>query len=667
MAPTEGKRWILAPWELGPSGMVDMPRALMEKVAKKRQVKVQMGVALDARVSSVQQLHEAGPDMPASFVDCGPVEKLLLLLSKSRWESYPSWRDIAIALKNSHGELYRDVWDRMSQMSHNYSKDSAYKLWETVCNTGYEGPKLTVRTLEKWAQEDNSHGYMLYRESTIPQAVKDNWEKNDYGLSKVAHELLKATVKRTSPGNYHCFDEEDCRWAKVDEGWVKSVACGALERVMRDVEMWLAVQAAQCARYGTDEMVVRRKAELDAKKTAASSKVNYVLSHRGITNVMALAGPQLQDETFEQRLDSERHLIGIKGGNVVDLRTGASRRRMAEDMVHNELDVQYTAGAPVPPWMYEMVEKMMAGDLAMAAFLQRLLGYGITGEVREEVFPIWTGSGRNGKGLLTQALQQLLGNYYREMNCAIISDSRVCSNIDAERAKLLGARLAVFNELKPGEKLKTNEVQLLTGGDGIPAKALYKDPMTVMPRHLAILVTNHMPEMAEVIVAMVERLVCVEFPVTFRDLMQGEVETLTLRQGDKTLKDRLKSAKGQSALFAWLVEGAVAWYDMSESLKGSAPAKVRECTKTYLTEQDRVHSFLTEHCEFGENFRESSIHLFCAYRDIYTGAREAWFHGQMKAKGWVKKKIRLEAGAGGLQGYEGIRVRYLEINEINLI
>ena len=72
------------------------------------------------------------------------------------------------------------------------------------------------------------------------------------------------------------------------------------------------------------------------------------------------------------------------------------------------------------------------------------------------------------------------------MNCAIISDSRVCSNIDAERAKLLGARLAVFNELKAGEKLKTNEVQLLTGGDGFPAKALYKDPVTVMPRHLAI-------------------------------------------------------------------------------------------------------------------------------------------------------------------------------------
>ena len=70
--------------------------------------------------------------------------------------------------------------------------------------------------------------------------------------------------------------------------------------------------------------------------------------------------------------------------------------------------------------------------------------------------------------------------------------------------------------------------------------------MTVMPRHLAVLVTNYMPEMSEVITAMVERLLVVEFPVTFRDLMPGEIETATLRQCDMTLKDRLKSPEGQS-------------------------------------------------------------------------------------------------------------------------
>ena len=454
--------------------------------------------------------------------------------------------------------------------------------------------------------------------------------------------------------------EGTCRWAKVDEGRVKSVACRTLEEALRDVDMWLATQASQC---GMEEEDARRKVELDAKKKEAAMMIKYVRSQRGVTNIMGFAGPLLMDETFEQGLDSVRHLVGIKGGYVVDLRTGEKRNRVAEDMVHNELDVEYEYEKAESEWMHSFVRKMMGDDDAMARFLQRLLGYGITGEVREEVFPIWTGSGRNGKGLLTQALQQLLGNFYKEMNCAVISDSRQCSNIDAERAKLLGARLAVFNELKAGEKLKTNEVQLLTGGDGIPAKALYHAPMTVMPRHLAVLVTNYMPEMSEVITAMVERLLVVEFPVTFRDLMPGEIETATLRQCDMTLKDRLKSPEGQSALFAWLVEGAVAWYSGHATggggLKVNAPAKVREFTRNYLAEQDRVQTFLTEHCEFGEGLRESSTALYQRYREENNGPSDKWFHGQMKSKGFLKKVVRV----GGIptNGYTGLQLRKTQL------
>ena len=236
----------------------------------------------------------------------------------------------------------------------------------------------------------------------------------------------------------------------------------------------------------------------------------------------------------------------------------------------------------------------------------------------------------------------------------------MCGNIDAERAKLLGARLAVFNELKAGEKLKTNEAKLLTGGDGIPAKALYKDPITVMPRHLALLVINHMPEMGgEVIAAMVERLLVVPFPVTFRDLMPGEKETALLRQCDKTLKDRLKSPEGQSALFAWLVEGAVAWYSggESQSLKRNAPTKVREFTRSYLEEQDRVQSFLTEHCEFGEGLRVSSDELYHSYssQNDQRDVSSKWFHAQLKSKGFLKKS-GMRIGRSKVMGYEGMKM-----------
>ena len=155
-----------------------------------------------------------------------------------------------------------------------------------------------------------------------------------------------------------------------------------------------------------------------------------------------------------------------------------------------------------------------------------------------------------------QTMQSILGPFFRELNVAIICDRATC-NLDAERAKLQGARIAAFSELAAGEKAKTSEIQLLSGGDGITAKPMYKDPVTIMPRHLCILSTNHLPVLTEVVVATVERLVIVPFPVTFKDLAPGEAQTATVRQRDDGLKERLKN--DQPAFLKWLVDGAVAW------------------------------------------------------------------------------------------------------------
>ena len=111
------------------------------------------------------------------------------------------------------------------------------------------------------------------------------------------------------------------------------------------------------------------------------------------------------------------------------------------------------------------------------------------------------------------------------MNNGIIVDKNV-SNLDAERGNLLGTRFALFNELKDGDKLKTNEVQLLSGGDKIPATPKYKDPMNIEPHFLCLLTTNHMPELSVLIAAIMERMLCIHFQVFYTNLEPGEVPTL---------------------------------------------------------------------------------------------------------------------------------------------
>ena len=606
--------------------------------------------------------------VPASLLqEPDTIVKLLMLLNKSRWDDYRQWRDIATVLKNEHGDKYLPEFLRLSQLSPKYSDSAARELWTSVARPDYDGPRLHMATLEKWACEDNRAGYTVYRASKVPPIVSKEWENGDVGLAKIACDALKPLVKRTGKQEYFTFDEASCKWCKTDDGRILSLLSSTLETRLRDLDVLTTLDISQC----TDE---RQRKEYDEKKARICSLIRYVQKTSGLSSVLRVAGSFLHDSSFVETLDSIPYLLGLTGGKVVDLRSGTVRWRVPEDLVYNEVDVEYKGptreSSESASWFNKIVVEMMGGDETLARYLQLLLGYGITGEVCEEIFMILTGSGRNGKSLLLQALESLLGSLYANINCAVISGSRTCSNVDAERAKLLGTRIAMFNELKQGEKINCNELQLLTGGDTIPAKPLYKDPLSIKPRHLVGITTNWLPEFSDgVIASMAERVLVINFPVTFVDLGPGEEETETRRRKDRTLKQRLtQTAEGRHAVFSWLVEGSVAWYSLLSSgsgLKAVAPSSVRQHTSRYLSEQDRVQVFLNSSCVLDAQSRVSSSALYDAYRAFdqdNTSSTGKWFHSIMRSKGFLKKTVRLE-GDVRCQGYDGIGLRVDIIEE----
>ena len=630
VAPSEGKAWLpgRAPWEA--TALEPMPRGLMDLVARPRSLP--MG---------------GKPPRPpfAAPPNRDYVQRLLELLSKMRWESRGSWRDIATALKNDHGERYRADWERLPRSSSKWDAAEAAKLWATVARGGYEGPRLTTRTLARWAREDDPVGYRELRGQHVPELVMESWDKGDRGLADIAHHLLGAVVKRVgSKGDIYYFSEEECRWYKGDEGSVHRRVSLAVEEALQDVSCRLARTAAATA-DDTERRV------LDTQRQRVAERIAYVRKKSGMAAVTALAVRCCQDDGFEQRLDAVPHLLGVANG-VVDLRTAVLRDRKPEDMIYTVLETRHDPTADSGD-VERMVLACMAGDGEMAAFIKRLLGYGVTGDVSEEVFVIWTGTGRNGKGGITQTLGRVLGGFYKAMNSGLICERQV-SNIDSERGKLLGSRLAVFDELKDGEKLRTQEVQLISGGDGIPARPLYKDPITIEPRHLCILATNHMPELSHVLEAMVQRVLVVHFPVTFVDQVHGEEPSEFRRQKDPALKARL--AANPEGVLRWLVEGAREWY-AAPGLRRSAPAKVLEYSRQYFAEQDRLGKFLQERCRIGADLKVPTVELLEMYNEANKDARMTGggMATSMRNKGFEKAVVRLHGVPTNC--FKGLEVR----------
>ncbi|PNH02251.1 putative helicase [Tetrabaena socialis] len=629
VCPSPNKVWVRPPWMHPPQ---DISRELLDSICTPR------SKSKSKSVSKLDVVHNiVDPSQSISRED--PVVKLLHLLSKTRWDLRESWMKIAMALKATYAETYRQTFMTLSKISPKYSDKEANKLWDSLVTSreDFEGRPLTMRTIERWAAEDDPIGYSAYRVITLPAVVLNKFKEGDRGLADICHFYFKDIVKRCNE-TYYYFDDSQLAWVKKDREGLHVIVSRGLEGPLRDLENYFRSRISALMSGGSE---ARPNVEdLEDNIRHINESIRYIQKYIGMCNVTKTASRLFDSPGFEQTLDSIPHLLGVQNG-VVDLRTGELRQRRAADNLFAICPVHYDPDASSKIF-HEVILAAMADDEEMARYLQKLLGYGITGEVCQEVFPVFTGSGRNCKGVITQTLSSLLGSLYQEMEVGIITDRQV-SNIGAERAKLLGARIALFNELRPKEKLKTNEVQLLSGGDGIPAKALYKDPMTLLPRHLCILSTNHMPELSEVIPAIMERLLCVPFQVTFTDL-DGAEPTLYRRQCDTTLKTRLK--QNPAAVLKWFVEGAVAWY-ASPDLKKTAPLKVRDFSRRYFEDQDKLACFIRDRCRTGSDLKTpTSVFLqsFQEHAGVRLSSRE--LATVMGHKGFLKKFSRWSGGAG---------------------
>lgn len=369
---------------------------------------------------------------------------------------------------------------------------------------------------------------------------------------------------------------------------------------------------------------------------------------------MDLGSDMFAEKGFMMKLDTSKHLLGVRNG-VIDLRTGKLRQALPEDMVCRELEVEYDENMDTA-FIDNLILTIQAEDEEMAKYMQKLLGYGLTGEVCEEIFVFFTNGGRNGKGVLLKPIEDLMNNtgFYVQANMGLIV-KRSVSNIDAERAKLHGSRFLIFNELLPGDMINLDDFKALSGGDSLPAAAKYGAPFSIQPQYLPLCATNTMPELPLVDVATAQRVIAIEFPVTFVDLSPEESATKYVRQRDNTLKAQMQRHKAE--LLRWLVKGAVAWY-REGGWKRNAPKKVADYTQQYLNDQDDIETCLRREFERGFGFKVSTAEALSRYNETADEPLKIKeLIGKMASKGIKKKPSRVEGYSGTVQCFIGIRLK----------
>lgn len=378
------------------------------------------------------------------------------------------------------------------------------------------------------------------------------------------------------------FDNTAKRWYEFDgHHW----RIDSLQHVQE-----LAVQAMRARQFEAAQLV-----DKDARKAA----LHWALKsedRRRIADLLALAQSRPTIAVDASVWDPHPLLLGVTPG-VIDLERVLWRPGCTMDRITRVSPVVYDANARAPRFEKFIVEIFRSAP-EIVPWLQRVLGYCLTGCTVEQAFWIWWGSGSNGKStLLSLLLQSIFGEGDASYAWAMPFPTAHWSSAVTEyqRAELPGRRLVAASEVKRRAPLHEDFIKSLTGGDRVNARAPYGRPFNFTPICKFLLLCNERPIIRDLTTSMWRRVRLVPF-----------VETFAL---DDTLAATL--AAEAPGVLNWLLVGCREW--QRDGLR-EAPAVVEAATQQYRDESDPLLEFYAERCVVLPGVSVGGAELFAAYR-----------------------------------------------------
>ena len=336
------------------------------------------------------------------------------------------------------------------------------------------------------------------------------------------------------------------------------------------------------------------------------------------------------------RWDANPWLFGVANG-IVDLKTGKLCEELPNDRITKHSPVSFLHDAQCPRFERFLTE-IFIGDTALVDYMQRMVGYCLTGSVGEQCVFCWYGAGANGKTTLCLALRYIFGDYAVNLPFSALEMKNRNSN---DLVALVGARLVTAVETNEGVRLNEARIKALTGGDPITARRLYHESFTFEPTHKLVLAFNHKPVIADDSEGMWRRVRLTPFTCSF----QGQ-------QADKELLDKLRSEA--PGILAWAVRGCLLWRKNGLG----APAAVVNATAAYREESDHIGEFIEENCVVEPGGTVPSRVIWACYQSWAAEAEEVplsrkTFTERLERRGFRRDR----SGHGGTRTWAGIRVR----------
>jgi len=317
-------------------------------------------------------------------------------------------------------------------------------------------------------------------------------------------------------------------------------------------------------------------------------------SRRAIANALCLMSSEPRIAVRESEFDQDAFLLGVSNGTV-NLRSGELMPSKKEHYITKVAKAKFSRHAGAPNWEKFLFD-IFEGDVEIIGFVQRAIGYALTGDTREQKFFIFLGPTNTGKSVLLEVIKELMGEYgvSVDMSTFIAARHQTPNAPRGDIVRLSGSRFACSTEGEENQQFAVSLIKRLTGQDTLSARALFQEAREVKPTCKIFMATNQLPDISATEQAFWRRAIIIPCYMVIDE------------DREKLRRNLLNELPG---ILNWAIEGCIKW--QKEGLK--IPDAIQKFTQNIREEYDLITEFINEMCVIDRTQTVLSRDLYAAY------------------------------------------------------
>lgn len=518
----------------------------------------------------------------SSILEDNKVIDLLSVFTKDFANDYEEWGNVGMALKAISDDNL-DLFDAFSQTKNKYKgyKDVT-KRWYgfSSCDNG-------MGLLVNMAKENNEVEYKKWnkkygQKDTKKSTIFDDefWNK----LQDMNHSDFAKMYKELIPNKYIVSKNKD--WYEYNKYNVLINQMGIPSSLTNNITDTL------------QDLIIKKRNELIPTSKDYDEKMKLVKkAYQNLGNAPYIKGVIEYLEhlylniDLDDLIDANTDLLAFND-KVYDVKVGEYRDIKPTDYITKT--TKTNAPTEVNDAKIDEITNLLLsifGKESLVKYWLKTTGLSLFTNKFESLY-ILTGTGGNGKGLLSNILNKILGDYIYTASNTFLTEKIKGGQANSTLAKCKGIRYLLVSEPDDGSndaEFNVEFIKMITGGDMITTRDLYKSNFSFKPQFTPFVQCNKKPKLGKMDNGIKRRLKIHNYPFEF-------VETIT-KPNQKQANTNLKSSMDQEFYDNFILLLLQVAHKNININKIEQPQEVINETADYFDSNNPVKSFIDARLE----------------------------------------------------------------------